>query len=363
MRTLLASVCALALLVPACTTETDTPSGPTTSTQPKTSKTKRTTPTSGEHGTAPPADDPTGTTPPPADGAAITVTSWDGAQSIAANSYIPAGQTLTINPGAVVTIASGVSLTVKGTLKVAAASNHAKLTGTGWTNLFIAQGGTLDADGLDISGAKAAIHTATGNTKADLKDSVIAADSPFDMEAGSVLTVTNSQVTANSAGSTIAGNFTMTNVQYNKGSNPGLTLSDAAGTMTILNSTLTGGGTQDYVISDTGHQVTVKQTSISGSHCAFHFDSVDSFTIDHVEEANNGVGAMFFGSGTGPNTVTASNFRDNSEQDLEFGSNKNGTITFDGSFVKVPAGSPANIQTTNPSTTPIASAGPTTATQ
>lgn len=216
------------------------------------------------------------------------------------------------------------AITVKGTLKVSSTDTHAKLTGTKWTGLVIAKGGTLAADGLDIENASAALWTQTGNTDAKVTNGVIVADTPFKMEAGSKLSVVKTKVKAG-AGSAIAGTFTASYMVYDKGTNAGLTLNDSAGSMSISDSELKGSGGGDYVISNAGRSLKLEYTTISGSHCGLHFTGIDQYTIDHVSADQNDWGAMLYGSGPGPHTIISSNIRNNL-QDLDM-QGDNGPVT------------------------------------
>lgn len=340
MRTivLLASVLALSLVAPACTQETASPSA---STKPKKGKNSKpgSTNTDGEHGSNAPADSDDGEI---AAGDTISADeTWDTGKAITSNKTIGAGVTVTVAPGAAVSMGDGVAITVKGTLKVAAADNHAKLSGASWQGLVIAEDGKLDADGLEITGAKSGIWTQPGNAPTTFKNGVLEAATPFKMESGSNLTVDHVKVKAG-GGSAIAGTFVANYMDYDKGTGGGITQNDPAGTMTINNSNLHGGGGGDYVISNAGKKVTVTRTSISGSHCAFHFSGsgegagTESFLIDGVDVKLNGVGGMLYNSGAGPNEVKNSNFSDNNEYDISFGGNANGTITFTNTYVVIP---------------------------
>ena len=76
-----------------------------------------------------------------------------------------------------------------------------------------------------------------------------------------------------------------------------------------------------------GKLVHVEYTTIAGSHCGFHFDSVDKFEIDHVTDDTNSYGTMLYGSGAGPNTISYSNFT-NGTKDLD-AQGTNGPIKVD----------------------------------
>jgi hypothetical protein len=334
MRTIaiLASVLALSVVSAACVVEEEP--APAKSGKTKKKKNPPNEDTDGEHGTSPPAGN---TEDPPEDGAVLASETWDNGKALDATSNIPEGATVTIAPGATVNVAKDVALTVYGTLKVAAGTNHAKLTGAAWKGLVIGKGGKLDVDGLEITGATQGIATEPENGPSTFKNGAITAASPFVMQAGSNLTVENSTVVA-TAGSSIKGTFVADYMTYTKGSGAGLTQDDPNGSMTIKNSKLGGPGGGDYVISNDGKNVVVTRSAISGSHCALHFSGkgTAAFTIDGVDIRNNGVGGMLYNSGAGPNVVKNTTFTANNEYDISFGGNANGNITFDNVFGNIP---------------------------
>jgi hypothetical protein len=302
----------------------------------------------GEHGEAVPAGP--STTPDP--GTNLTSETWATGKKIDANVNIPAGETIEIAPGAVVTVATGVAITVKGTLKIASTGAHAKLTGTNWTGIVVAAGGTLDANGLDLENAASALWTQEGNTSAKVTNGVIKAATPFKMEKGSKLAITKTKVTA-TQGSAIAGSFTASFMEYDKGTAAGLTLNDPAGSMSFSDSILKGAGGGDYVISTAGKLVKVEYTTISGSHCALHFTGVDQYVVDHVSLDLNPYGAMFYGSGAGPNSVTASNL--DGIYDMN---GTNGPLTIDNSFLTPGATTPGLPEPQNTAAARLANAQP-----
>ena len=312
------------------------------------------TPTQNPMSDLPPAPTPT---PAPAAGADIGSETWTDGKMIPASVTIMAGATVDIAPGATVTAATGVSITVKGTLSVKAASLHAKLTGTNWTGIVVASGGTLNVDGLDIENAENGMWAQTGNLDATMLDSSISsAAGPFKMEAGSKLTFTKSSVLKSTGASQIAGTFAASYMAYDKGSSEGLELNDAVGSMTISDSTLTGVGGGDYVVSRAGALVKVEYTTITGAHCGLHFDAVDKFVIDHVSDDQNSYGAMLYGSGAGPNQILSSNIR-NTTKDIDF-SGTNGATTIDKSFTGGKNSLATNATVTNAATVPVPNAKP-----
>jgi len=304
----------------------------------------------GEHGD----NEPAGPDDVPDPGKSVGSETWADGKTIDSNITIRAGAVVEIEPGATINVADDVAITVEGTLRVASTDMHAKLTGTRWTGLVIASGGTLDADGLDIENASAALWTRTGNLDAKLTNGNIVAQSPFKMEAGSKLSIVKTNVKA-SAGSAIAGTFTASYMVYDKGTAGGLTLNDPAGTMTISDSELKGNGGGDFVISSAGKELKLEYTTISGSHCAIHFTGIDKFTIDHVSADQNSWGAMLYGSGPGPHTITSSNIR-NTDTDLDV-QGTNGPITVSNTLSTKNKGLSSDA-IKNPATEPIPNARP-----
>ncbi|MBX3229358.1 MAG: hypothetical protein KIT84_17940 [Labilithrix sp.] len=342
--TFLASALALTLLASACTTETaESPS------RTKTGKTTKKPPKAenGEHAVGDDDDDidvDPGTT--------IASGTWEDGKTIAENGTINAGEVVTIAPGATINLGPGVTVIVKGTLKVDSAAKHAKLTGTGWGGLLVSQGGKLEANGLDIEGAKNAIWTETGGD-ATIENGVIKAESPFKMDAGSKLTVTKTNVTA-TAGSTLAGTFTASYLDYDKGVAPGLTMNDAAGTFSATDSNFHGTGKGgDFIISSGAKSLTLAYTKVANSHCGLHFNAVDKFTLDHVTIESNDYGAMLYGSGAGPHEIKDTNFLVNAAYDADI-KGTNGPINATGSLMKDVPG----LTQTAKATGPVTGAGP-----
>ena len=295
--------------------------------------------------------------PAPTPGAEIGTETWADGKHLAASVTVKAGSTVDIAPGASVTAAAGVSITVKGTLNVKASTSHAKLGGANWKGIVVASGGTLNVDGLDITNAEIGMWTQTGNLDAVmLNSSITNAATPFKMEAGSKLTVTKTTVAKSTGLSIIAGTFTASYLDYDKGSSEGLELNDPLGTMTISDSTLKGLGGGDYVVSRAGKLVKVEYTTITGSHCGLHFNAVDKFIIDHVSDDQNSYGAMLYGSGAGPNQILSSNVR-STDKDLDF-SGVNGATTIDKSFTGGKNNLATNAVITNAATSPIVNAKP-----
>src|SRR6185369_10548879 len=114
--------------------------------------------------------------------------------------------------------------------------------------IVVASGGKIALDSVDLTGAKIALWTQKGNTDATYLNGAIDANQPFQMEAGSKLSITKSSAKAGAA-SALAGTFTASYLTYDKGTSEGLYMNDAAGTMTFSDSTLKGNGGGDYIVS------------------------------------------------------------------------------------------------------------------
>ncbi len=255
------------------------------------------------------ATDSGDTAPTSKPGGTSTVTAdakWS-TQSLKGNVVVAAGVTLTINPGATITCAKGATITVLGTLKVAAKDNHAKLTCASWQGVVIAKGGTLDAEGLEIENADTGLRTNDGNAAGRFDyGAVRATASPWVLEANSKLSADHSTFEATGQ-SEIYGAFTGTFISYTKGAGDGILMGDNAAILSVEDSIFHGsGGTGDFLISQHGASMHVAYTTIEGAHCAFHFDDIGAFEIDHVTSKDTQWGAMLYGS-RAKSTITASN--------------------------------------------------------
>jgi hypothetical protein len=239
---------------------------------------------------------------------------------------IPAGTTLTLAPGAQLLAAKGATLIVRGVLVLPAGSGpHARIAPRGdgdtWGGLVVEAGGELHVSGLDLDGATTALEVETGAGPAVYADGTITrVETPFQVGRGASLEVSNAKVVAASSSSGIAGTFSASRLDYQKaGASGGLIMTDPNATFDVQDSRFSGtadaGG--DYIISYGAKLVRVTYSTITGSHCAFHFDGLDRFEIDHVTAGAatpdgprdlNVWGAMLYGSGAGPNVISHSNF-------------------------------------------------------
>jgi hypothetical protein len=276
-------------------------------------------------------------------------TTWSDGTAFSAAVEIAAGTTVTIAPGAHLTMAGKFPITVRGTLKVAsAAGTHARIAAADamgqWTGLVVENGGTLAADGLDLDGAQTALDVRAGAAGARYDDGTITnALSAFDIKRAGRLDTAHSHVVTPQSASGISGEFHASYLDYDK--EPfvgGFIVGDALAVFDVTDSTLHGvPSTQgaDYITSLGATLVHVAYTTITDSHCAFHFDGLDKFEIDHVTAGaasptappdKNSWGGMLYGSGNGPNVIKDSNFMNLSQNlDLE---GQNGPLTITNTY-------------------------------
>ena len=294
--------------------------------------------------------------------------SWTDGQMISASMTIPAGETVAIDPGATITMSSGVTITVNGTLTASSMATHAKLTGSGWTGIVVASGGTVNLNGVDMSGASVALDV---HGTAEYDNGTINSAAAFNVESGGALTTKKSTFAGNSSACNVAGSFTASYLTYTAAGSSlfdGIVTTDPAAQLSIEDSMFTGPGPNgplhDMLVSTNGGSAKfhVAYSSITGVHCGFHFDTLSEFDISYVNNDSNAYGAMFYGSGgAGPFTVSYSNFDDNGTNgthayDAEFA---NGPIVFDHDHLNGQASDPAGaVSTTNPSSATVTGTGP-----
>lgn len=305
----------------------------------------------------------TGTAP-----AATGDETWADGKHLDTSVEIGAGVTVVIAPGATITAASGVTITVKGTLKAASDRGHAKITGDGWDGIIVASGGTLALDGVDLTNALTALNTQASNAGAAYDNGTISGSkTPFLVDAGSKLSTTRASVTGTKGETHISGAFTASHLDYDSNGREGLVTLASTAVLVVDDSTLHGSGpVGDMIVARAGAaSVHVAFTEIKNVHCAFHFDSVTTFEVDHVNAHDNAFAFMMYGSGNG-GSVKASNIAKDSNMGVDE-SGTNGTIAIsDGYWADNGAGAADNLHkvdsaivvTNMSTTTPVASAGP-----
>ena len=168
------------------------------------------------------------------------------------------------------------------------------------------------------------------------------ADVPFQIAAGARLDTARAKVVRAGSTSGIAGELHASYLDYETaGLSGGLITSDPTAILDVTDSVfhgaMSGGG--DYIVSYAAALVRVAYSTITDAHCAFHFDDVARFEIDHVTAGatsptgpGGGVfyGAMLYGSGVGPHVISNSNFL-GSERDLDQ-QEQNGPLTITNTY-------------------------------
>jgi len=257
---------------------------------------------------------------------------WDSSKEIKGKVSVAEGATVTIKPGATLKCAAGAEIFIKGTLKVSATSNHAKISCATWKGIAVANGGKLDVDGLDIENPDTGVRMESGNAKTEAtfkNGSITGTATPFLVGENAKLNILKSKVQATGP-SNVYGDLYLSYVDYDKGAAEGIYMENENGSIVIEDSTLHGNGfTGEFVQSTKGKFVKVIYTTISDAHCALHFDSVDSFEVDHITASKQVFGAMLYGSTKG-GTISNSNFS-GVEQDIDV-QGSNGTLSFDGIY-------------------------------
>jgi hypothetical protein len=258
---------------------------------------------------------------------------------------IVAGAVVTITPGANITVGAGVTITVHGTLSGAAKDKHAKLGGGSWGGITVESGGTLALTGVDLDGA--GIHAATGAKSATYDYGTITSGA-FVVDKGAALTTDHAGV-VQGGGSTVAGSFTATHLDYAGSS---ITLVDGAATVSVADSKLTATG-GDFFVSSAGTLLHVEYSVITGSHCPFHFDGLNKYTLDHVATRGNGYGQMLYNAETGPNTISYSSFEDPSFDQT----GRSTEVDIDNTYIKAKS-TVGVVKITKAATSPVTSAAP-----
>ena len=281
---------------------------------------------------------------------------WTSATQLSGEVDIAAGQVVEIDPGAQLSVAAGTHIVVSGTLQASSASGtHALLGGTGWTGISVASGGSIALDGVDIQGASLALDVQSG-ASASYDDGTITADEPFKIGTGATLATDHATMTSTSDAE-VFGTLTATYLNYSKGQTDGITAVNASAIISIEDSTLQGvGQAGDMVVSEAAQRVHVAYSTISQVHCAFHFDGVDRYDIDHVTANGNAYGGMLYNPETGPDSITASNFTDG----IVFRQTEaNVVLTIDSSYLSGTTEYTSTlVQVTNPASAPVPDAGP-----
>jgi hypothetical protein len=267
---------------------------------------------------------------------------------------IPAGTTVVIPPGATIVAAPGVTITVSGVLSVASQAKHALISTAArtldashaWGGIVVAPGGRLDADGLDLEGAENALWLQAGSLASRYDDGSISdAQVALQIEAGARLDTAHASVTRALGASAVNGELHASYLDYEMSAlSGGFIIGDAHAVFDATDSTfhaaMISGG--DYITSYASALVHLAYSTVNDAHCAFHFDDVARFELDHVSAGFRSTmpgawvafGAMLYGSGAGPNVISNSNFAGLSYAlDQE---NTNGPLTITNTYTEGP---------------------------
>ena len=288
-------------------------------------------------------------------------TTWNDGQMLAESVTIGSGVTVTIAPGATINVASGVGITVDGTLTASSTTKAATLTGTSWTGIVVASGGTLSLTGVDISGASTPLDVQKGATSAEYDSGTInGATTPFKVEVGGALGSKSATVTGTLGSTSIGGSFTASKLTYNSNGYEGIITTDPTAQLSIEDSTLQGTGpTGDMLISQAGAaKFHIAYTTISNVHCGFHFDTLSEFDISYINDQSNAFGFMLYGSsGAGPFTVSYSNIVQNSAYAYDT-QGTNAPITFSNDYVTGTTNPGTAVTVTNAANATVPGTGP-----
>jgi hypothetical protein len=297
----------------------------------------------------------------PAASRAIT---WVDGTSHVSGVIIASGMTVVIAPGAAIGMGATAGITVQGTLIAhSACGPHAQLTwpagAASTSGIVVTSGGTLVLDGVDVTGANAAL-TVLGGADAEYDHARIdGATAPFTVAPGGILKTTGAAVINAQGASSISGALVAAYLDYNANGNSGIVADDSA-SIDIRHSRLHGDGPDaDMVISQGSTGATaihVSNTEIYDVHCAFHFEPVTTFDISYTNIHDNAFAFMLYGSGPAGGTISYSNVGTSNQVAFD-PAGTNGTITFDHCYI--PGGAPAApVVISNPAASPVAGTGP-----
>ena len=247
---------------------------------------------------------------------------WADGKKLSGTVTIGSGATVTIKAGAKIAAAAGTKIIVKGTLKSEYADAHASVGNVDaeWEGIEVADGGTIELDGLDIARGKLALSVKTGAVVATFRRGIIAAAiEPFHVEEGAQLNVDHLTVVATLGTSKIAGKLVAQYMDYDGNGQDGIATASPNAYIDISDSLLHGkGGNDDILWGYEGGHFRVQYTEIYNAHCSFHFDSINTFDISYVWSHNNLYGMMLDGSeGDGARTISNTNFTENTALALQ----------------------------------------------
>lgn len=274
---------------------------------------------------------------------------WKDGLVLTGTVTIAQGADVEITPGAKITCAPGGALFVAGTLRAKAAAAHAKITCERWAGLVVSAGGRLDLEGVELENGALGLAMATGAAESTFREGTIVGSlKPLTLAPSTKLSIANSKLsTPAKVGaedisiSEIEGRLVASRIDYDANGNEGVSVKKG-GELDLQDSTFHGKNAQDLVSAYGAKHLKIAYSTFLGAHCGIHVQPSDSFEIDHVTSDSNIYGITIYGSGSGPNTVKASNFTGSAAW-LDF-QGDNGAIAFDGVYTngsQVLTGGPA----------------------
>ncbi|HSO33130.1 MAG TPA: right-handed parallel beta-helix repeat-containing protein, partial [Labilithrix sp.] len=270
-----------------------------------------------------------------------------------------------IAPGATITCAEGATLFVAGTLRARAAAAHARITCSRWAGLVVSAKGHVDLEGVELENGSIGLGMAAGAADSTFSEGAIVGSlKPLTLAPGTKLTLSKSKlstpvkVAAEAVSiSEIEGSLVASRIDYDANGNEGISVKQG-GELDLQDSTLHGKNAQDLVSAYGAKHLKIAYSTFLGAHCGLHVQPSESFEIDHVTSDSNIFGITIYGSGSGPNTVKASNFTGTAAW-LDF-QGDNGAISFDGVYTSgsevMTGGPPPSVS--NKAMSPISDAKP-----
>ncbi len=269
-----------------------------------------------------------------ADVTTVTSETWSDGKSIGSTVLIPSGVTVTIAPAATITVAASAKIIVQGTLVGTSTAAHATLTGSNWGGIQITSHGVMTLTGVDLTGASIAVDAQADVLSTYDQGTISGATNPFSIAAGSSISTTHATVTAPQGITLVSGSFTASYLDYDANDQGAVVTLSPTASVHIDDSTIHNSGPMgkssapDLLTANGGTMFHVAYTDMSGAHCGFHFEGIDSVEVDHVtvHDVTNGAD-VWKSTSKGTRTVTSSNFESLSENLDEQGTNGTYSVT------------------------------------
>jgi hypothetical protein len=241
---------------------------------------------------------------------------WKDGLELAGKISIYPGATVEIEPGARIKCSPSSEIVIGGVFRVKSAGKHATITCPQWPGLTVAEGGTLDVEGLDIENAEVGVTSGNKAALVTLTDSsILTTIRPVLVNPGSLVTLTRVVATTpttlgpgQESKLEVRGKLVAKYLDYESNTNEGIWLSKD-GEAEIEDSTLKSKNGLDVISSRDGKSLKVSYTTMRGGHCGLHMQGIGSLTVDHVTSEENLFGITIYGASVeGPHSVKDSNF-------------------------------------------------------